>query len=304
MTTIDLISLSVCVSESRLSFPKETKAEIVISSLRRKSQLASILLNMPELPDLQVFSRNLDKRLTGKKVEKIHAIRARKLNTSEKELQRAIAGATLTSVVREGKELHFHFDNGNVLGLHLMLKGELHFFVGKNEERFSVLEILFSDATGLVMTDFQAQATPTLNPPAREAPDALSEESGYKFLKEKLGHSGTTIKKLLTDQKVIRGIGNAYADEILWHARISPFSTCSKIPDAAIRHLAKSIRMVFANAEKSILEADPDIIGGERREFMAIHNPERTHSPTSSEICVRESGGRKTYYTNEQVLYE
>lgn len=262
------------------------------------------LLNMPELPDLQIFSRNLTKRLTGKKVEKIHAIRARKLNVSEKELQRAIAGATLTSVVRDGKELHLHFDNGNILGLHLMLKGELHYFEGKNEERFSVLEILFSDLTGLVLTDFQAQATPTLNPAVREAPDALSDILGYEFLKDKLNHSRTTIKKLLTDQKVIRGIGNAYADEILWHARISPFSTCNKIPDAAIRDLITSIHEVFANAEKAILKADPDIIGGERREFMDIHNPEKTHSPTNKEIQIRESGGRKTYYTEEQVLYQ
>lgn len=259
---------------------------------------------MPELPDLQVFSRNLAKRLTGKKVEKIHAIKAKKLNTSEKELQHAIVGATLASVSREGKELHFHFNNGNILALHLMLKGELHYFQNKNEQRFSVLEILFTDSTGLVMTDFQAQATPTLNPEVREAPDALSDRSGYDFLKEKLRHSRTTIKKLLTDQKVIRGIGNAYADEILWHARISPFSVCNKIPEPAVRKLSKSIRTVLLNAEKLISKAAPDIIGGERREFMVIHNPEKTHSPTKSLIHLSQNGGRKTYYTDEQVLFE
>lgn len=259
---------------------------------------------MPELPDLQAFSRNLARRLTGKKVEKIHAIRTKKLNTSEKALQRALIGATLTSVSRQGKELHFTFDNGNVLGLHLMLKGQLHFFEHTNEQRFTILELVFSGGTGLAIADFQGQATPTLNPEPREAPDALSDDAGFGYLKEKLTRSKTTIKKLLTDQKIIRGIGNAYADEILWHARISPFSTCNKIPDAAIKKLSKSIRTVFAKAEQSILQANPDIIGGEIRDFMAIHNPERKTSPTKAAIRVEQSGGRKTYYTDEQVLYQ
>ena len=258
---------------------------------------------MPELPDLQAFSRNLDKRLTGKKVEKIHAITTKKLNTPEKELQRALGGSTLTSVSREGKELHFTFDNGNVLALHLMLKGQLHFFEEINEQRFTILEIVFSGGTGLAMTDFQRQATPTLNPEARDAPDALSDDAGFEFLKERLNRSKTTIKKLLTDQKFIRGIGNAYADEILWHARISPFSTCNKIPDAAIRKLSKSIRTVFNTAEETILKANPDIIGGEIRDFMAIHNPEKTQSPTKATIHVQSTGGRKTYFTDEQTLY-
>ena len=259
---------------------------------------------MPELPDLQAFSRNLSKRLSGKRIEKIHAIKQKKLNTSEKELQRAIKGASLSAVKREGKELHFVFDNGNVLGVHLMLKGELRLFEGKNEHPFTIMEIIFSDSTGLAVTDYQAQARPTLNPEPREAPDALSEKADYTFLKEKLNKSKTTIKKLLMDQNVIRGIGNAYADEILWHARISPFSICHRIPDQAIRKLSKSMKTIFTKAEKSILKADPDIIGGEIRDFLVIHNPEKTHSPTKAIIRVGQSGGRKTYYTDEQVYYK
>jgi len=258
---------------------------------------------MPELPDLQAFSLNLSKRLTGKRVEKIHAIKTKKLNTSEKALQRALVGAKLTAVRREGKELHFVFDNGHVLGVHLMLKGELRYFEGKNDHRFTILEIYFEDSIGLAMTDFQAQATPTLDPEPRQAPDALSEQADYNFLKEKIKNSRSTIKKLLMDQKIIRGIGNAYADEILWHARISPFSICNKIPDEAIRKLSKSIRTIFSRAEKSILISSPDIIGGEVRDFLAIHNPGKTHSPTKSEIRIDQSGGRKTYYTDEQVDY-
>lgn len=257
---------------------------------------------MPELPDLQAFSRNLTKRLIGQKVEKIQAINTKKLNTSQKELQQAITQATLVAVAREGKELHFAFDNGHILGVHLMLRGQLFFFQHNNDNRFTILEILFSKGTGLAVTDRMAQATVTLNPEVREAPDALSAD--YKFLNHTITKSKTTIKKLITDQKIIRGIGNAYADEILWHARISPFSVCNKIPDAAIKKLTKAITEVFDKAEKSILKADPEIIGGEVRDFLLIHHPEKKFSPTKSEIKVSEAGGRKTYYTDEQILYK
>jgi len=259
---------------------------------------------MPELPDLQAFSRNLSRKLVGKKVEKIHAVYRKKLKTPEKDLQRALHGATLTSVYREGKEIHFAFDNGNVLGLHMMLKGKLNYFEKKNEHKYTIIELLFTDGTGLAMTDFQGQATPTLNPEPRAAPDALSADAGYKFLKEKLSRSRSAVKKLLMDQKIIRGIGNAYADEILWHAGISPFSISNKIPDAAIRKLAKSIKAVFSRAQKMILKTDPDIIGGEQRDFLDIHNAGKTHSPTGAKIQKDESSGRKTYYTNEQKLWE
>src|SRR3990170_4457845 len=109
---------------------------------------------MPELPDLQAFTRTLSKNLPGKKVEKLHAIYKKKLKTPEKDLRQALEGATLTSVYREGKELHFAFDNGNVLALHLMLKGKLHLFDTKNEEKYTIIELLFDDGTGLAMTDF------------------------------------------------------------------------------------------------------------------------------------------------------
>ena len=258
---------------------------------------------MPELPDLQAFSRTLSKKLVGKKIVKTHAIHTRKLNVSGPELQRALAGATLTSVYREGKELYFSFDNGHTLSLHMMLKGKLNLFSQHNEEKFAILELTFSDGTGMALADYQRQATATLDPQPNDVPDALSSNAGYEFLKEKLAGSKTSVKKLLTNQKIIRGIGNAYADEILWHARISPLSVCNKIPDVAIRRLAKSIKSVLIKAEKTILKTHPDIVGGENRDFLAIHNPERTHSPTGSKIRIDVSGPRKTYYTDEQEIF-
>ena len=259
---------------------------------------------MPELPDLQAFSRNLSKVLVGKKVEKLYAINKKKLKTEEKELRHCVEGAKLSSIYREGKELYFAFDNHNVLALHLMLHGQLHLFQGANENKYTIIELVFSDNTGLAMTDFQGQATPTLNPESRKAPDALSKQINDKFLRETLGQTRAAVKNVLMDQQVIRGIGNAYADEILWKARISPFSISNKIPDAALKALAESIHSVLSMAEKTILKTHPDIIRGEVRDFMAVHNAKRKESPTGSKIHNKIAGGRKTYYTDEQKLYQ
>jgi formamidopyrimidine-DNA glycosylase len=257
---------------------------------------------MPELPDLQVFSKNLTRKLKGKKVKTLTFPYRKKLKTPATKFSKAIEGAKLTNIKRVGKELYFEFDNENVVSLHLMLRGNMYLFEKKHEHKYPIVEIYFSDNTGLVLTDFQGQANATLNPEERESPDAMSPEVNFKFLKG-LFNRKATVKNVLLDQNLIRGIGNAYADEILWDAGISPFSVSNKIPDEKIKALAKSIKSVLKKAEKKILKSNPDIITGEVRDFLPIHNSKKKESPTGGVIKIEKVGGRKTYYTDEQELY-
>ena len=259
---------------------------------------------MPELPDLEVFSHNLNKKLAKKELEEVNVINKTRLKVPETQLKKSLEGATLKKIYREGKELHLAFDNDEVLGLHLMLHGKLHLFTKKNEQKNTIIELRFNDDTGLALTDYQGAATPTLNPETKTAPDALSKEMDFNFLKEKLSKKRTNIKTFLLDQKNIRGIGNAYADEILWEAGISPFSICNKIPDAGIKTLTKSIKSVLEDAEKQILKTQPDIISGEVRGFLKIHNSKKKESPTGGKIHNKMVSSRITYYTDEQELFE
>jgi len=258
---------------------------------------------MPELPDLQVFSHNLNKKLNGKIVKEVTVHKAPKLNVTHKQLQETLHGQKLSSVYRDGKELFFKFSKGDVLGLHLMLHGKLFLFEGKSDHKYPIIELLFTDDTGLVLTDFQGIAAPTLNPEAKDAPDALSADAGVDYLKGILAKKKTNIKTVLLDQKIIRGIGNAYADEILWDAGISPFSVSNKIPADKVADLVKSIHDVLKDAEKQIIKSNPDIIAGEVRDFMLIHNSKKIHSPKGAPILVNEAS-RKTYYTKEQEEYK
>lgn len=155
-----------------------------------------------------------------------------------------------------------------------------------------------------MLTDYQGAANITLNPVVKNSPDALSDEVNYDFLKERLSKKRTNIKTFLLDQNIIRGIGNAYADEILWESRIHPESICNKIPDDSIQALAKDIKSVLKDAIKQILKINPDIISGEERSFLKIHNSKKKESPAGAKIHSKMLNSRITYYTDEQVLYK
>lgn len=258
---------------------------------------------MPELPDLQAFSQNLQRRLAGKKVVGVE-LNSNKSTVTAAELQAVLKGKTIVNVYREGKQLRVKFSDDVRLGLHLMLHGQLHIVQADELVKFSVFELHLDNKEKFVMSDFQKQARPALNPEQSDVPDALSDSLNQKYLKTLLAGKKAIVKNVLLDQDAIRGIGNAYADEILWHARISPFSISAALPEEALKRLEKSIKQVLEQAIQKILAEQPDIISGELRDFMVIHQSKKAESPTGHKIEVKKNGSRKTYFTDEQILYE
>jgi len=111
------------------------------------------------------------------------------------------------------------------------------------------------------------------------------------------------VKAFLVDQAVLRGIGNAYADEILWQAKIAPKSAIGKIPDRVIDELIASIKSVLTGAVAEIKKRSPNIISGEVRDFLCVHNPNRSESPTGHRILTEKVASKLTYFTDEQTLY-
>lgn len=256
---------------------------------------------MPEIPDLNIFCRNLARRLQGKTLIHLAVLVARKLKVPETALKDALEGQVLTSIRREGKELYFTFENGHVLGLHLMLHGTMYWYCGKNENRFTIAELLFSEDTGLAITDWQKAVILTLDPRPVKVPDAMNMPDGY--LISALKGISHPIKTVLTEGKVVRGIGNAYVDEILYSAKISPFSKAGKIPENKVDELTKAIGSVLSDAENHILKAYPDTITEKKRDFLRVHLPKQKQNPDGQTIRTAEIDSRKTYYTDSQELY-
>jgi formamidopyrimidine-DNA glycosylase len=257
---------------------------------------------MPELPDIEVFSRNLKKIYGGKKLSKIKVVNTRNIKDSQKELSKALEGQKLKDVYRSGKEMRFLFANGQLLGLHLMLTGDLIPFEDKNERKSTKVEFYFDGGENLALTDRFKNAFVKLNPEEKEGIDALDPKLNYTYLKKILNRKAA-IKNVLLDQNKIKGIGNAYSDEILWQSKISPFSKSNAIPDEKIKELAKNIKKVLKNATTKIYKSYPDLIHGEVRDFLDIHTRKKDKSPTGAKIKIADRGMLKTYYTDEQKLY-
>ncbi|MBL4678011.1 MAG: Fpg/Nei family DNA glycosylase [Mucilaginibacter sp.] len=257
---------------------------------------------MPEIPDLNIFQKNLAAKLVGQRLVNLSILIERRLKRPVAEFKSSLEGAKLLSIDRVGKELHFGFDNGHTLGLHLMLYGEMHWFEGVNENRFPIAELMFENGTGLAICDWQKSVILTLDPEASKVPDALAIPSGY--LANKLAKSAKVIKTVLTDGKVIGGIGNAYVDEILYEAKVSPLSIASKLPKDVIAKIEQAIQTVLTEAEKHIFGNYPDTISEKERDFLQVHRPKQTLTLSGEEILKTEIDKRKTYYTAGQQLFE
>lgn len=260
---------------------------------------------MPELPDLTVFAENLAKKLVHKKVDRVLFHDFGRLNVTSEELARSLAGAEIADIRRTGKQVSFLTGKGEELRVHLMLTGGFVIGAAADLERLDspVLSICFTDGLALSVTDPKGWATVTLNPKEeKEAPDALEVDVAYlqKIFQKK---AKAMVKPLLLDQNLIGGIGNAYADEILWLARISPKSVASKLTPEAVSALADAIPAVLLDAIRQLRRRHPDMIAGEFREFLKVHNPALKATETGARIIKENVQSKRTYFTEEQVLY-
>lgn len=251
---------------------------------------------MPELPDLAVMAKNLMKKLEGKIVKSLELHVSRKTVATEEELFGALVAQKVKSVTREGKELRIKIGN-MMLGLHLMLHGELRIVDG-DPPKFPIFHLNFGKES-LYLTDFQNQARPILNPQESTVPDAL--DITQRQFAELLIKKKSDIKTVLLDQKSIRGIGNAYADEILYDASIAPHSLANKVP---ANKLYRSMIDVLQDAIDKISKANPDYITSENREFMKIHLPKTDQTRNGEKIIVDIKGSRKSYYVAGQKEYK
>lgn len=258
---------------------------------------------MPELPDLEVFAKNLTLKLKGQSIASVKVHVPAAVDRPVMAVQKMLKGKKILRVERSGKQLRFYCNDDISFFVHLMLHGSFVVAEKKEAVRFSLVEFLFNNDQKLVLTDFQKKVRIQFDAPQQEAPDALSPTVNTAFLRSLLKGRRTAIKKLLTDQTKIRGIGSAYADEMLWAAGISPFSPAYALPDEKVRLLSHYLKKVLRDAIKQISRSHPGIISGEVRDHMKVHHKEKTNDPEGYPILKKKEGGCTTYYSKRQILY-
>jgi formamidopyrimidine-DNA glycosylase len=261
---------------------------------------------MPEVPELLTLKNNLMKRFAGKKVADFQIHWEKQLKTPKQKIIDAVGRGRMISIDRIGKTLELNFDNKNRLGIHLMQSGKPYLIPTDKEIKWKIIEIIFEDGLGFGIHDFSGQTRLQLNPESVNVPDVLTPDLNFDYLKSLIQKSSKAqIKTLLTNQKKIRGLGNAYVDEILWEVKISPASIAYKIPDDKLQELILSIEKVLLNAEVEITKVTgKDELMIEKRDFMNVHNAKRKTDPNGDQIHKGEIANAKTYWTDSQVLYE
>ncbi len=258
---------------------------------------------MPELPDVEAYARNLQKTLSGQQVMEVVLYKPRRSNATEQQIDEAVALAKITTFERDGKEMLIKFDNGKIISIHLMLEGKFEVATSVEDVQFRMFGFGF-ESLWLVVSDPKGWAKMELGPGGSSSPEALSPEFSLDYFLSKLAEKKSkNIKAFLIDQDIVRGIGSAFADDILWEARVSPESRAGKLPPDVARRLYRAIGTVLRRSVDEILQTAPDIINGEIRDFMRVHNKKRKTCPHGFPIQSKMIASKMTYYTEEQLIY-
>ncbi|HEY9734432.1 MAG TPA: DNA-formamidopyrimidine glycosylase family protein [Drouetiella sp.] len=191
---------------------------------------------MPELPDIKAYIKALEPRIVAQPLDKIRLASAFLLRTAEPPLSDA-EGRTVRELRRIGKRIAIGLDNDLWLVIHLMIAGRLHWRArdAKLGGRNNLAAFDFPDGS-LVLTEAGAKRRASLHVlQGQEALDAIDPggievlESDLESFKNALSVENRTLKRALTDPRIISGIGNAYSDEILHAAKLSPIARTQKL---------------------------------------------------------------------------
>src|ERR1700742_3104907 len=199
---------------------------------------------MPELPDISAYLSALQERIVGQPLERVRLNSAFLLRTASPPLADA-DGHVVTALRRIGKRVAIGLDNGLWLVLHLMIAGRLHWRPrgAKLSGRNNLAAFDFPGGS-LVLTEAGSKRRASLHLVEGEAALAELDPGGLEVLTltpeafaTALTQENRTLKRALTDPRVFSGIGNAYSDEILHAAQLSPLAQTQKLKPEEIQRL-------------------------------------------------------------------
>ena len=236
---------------------------------------------MPELPDIVVYIDALKKRIQGVRLDRVRIASPFLLRTATPPLSEA-EGKKVVQLRRLGKRICIGLDNGLWLVLHLMIAGRLHW--RKRDAKVSPPRGLaafdFADGT-LFWTEAGSQKRASLHVVAGEEELAALDPGGLEVLDVDLVRFASvltsenhTLKRALTDPRMFSGIGNAYSDEILFEARLSPFALTQKLKPEEIERLFTAARTILLQWTERLRQETGDNFPEKVTAFrpeMAVH---------------------------------
>jgi formamidopyrimidine-DNA glycosylase len=236
---------------------------------------------MPELPDIVVYLEALDARLKGKALKRVRLASPFLLRSVEPPLE-AVENRKVLGLRRIGKRIVFCFDEDLFLVLHLMISGRLHWGEPGSKVNAKIGLAAFDFAGGtLLLTEAGSKKRASLHAVKGEEFLGTLDPGGLEVLdatvdqfREALVRENHTLKRALTDPHLFSGIGNAYSDEILHRARLSPLAMSRKLDEDEVERFHRATIEVF---RESIDRLRREAAGGfpegvtAFREWHAVH---------------------------------
>lgn len=263
---------------------------------------------MPELPEVETTVRGLAKVLDGRRIASVEARREDLRRSFPPDLRQRLTGAKVTGLGRRAKYGLIHTDRGDTMVFHLGMSGSWridhaqlekhdHLLIETEEgRRLALNDPRRFGSVDLMRTDALADW------PAFRAlgPEPTGEVNGA-WLKQKFAGRSAPVKAMLMDQRVIAGLGNIYACEALYRARIDPRKAAGKISRAKLDMLAEAIPAVLDEAIaaggstlKDFIQPDGEL--GYFSKDFAVYDREGEPCACGGKVRRIVQGGRSTFY--------
>jgi formamidopyrimidine-DNA glycosylase len=262
---------------------------------------------VPELPEVETIRTQLEPRLVGRRLDLVSIFDPRLTRPLDpREVSAELEGARVEAVERRGKYLVLRLDSGSSLLVHLRMTGSFGFMPTSHERAVLELEggerLVYRDVrrfgTWLVVDAVELE--PYLS--AKNGPEPLSSRFTSAWLANQLSTRRAPLKAVLLDQRVVAGLGNIYADEALWRARLSPLRSAESVDPEDVPRLQRAIRAALragiARQGASLRDyATPDGASGAMQEEFNVYGREGEPCPRcGTPIAKARVGGRGTWY--------
>lgn len=266
---------------------------------------------MPELPEVETIVRDLREKIVGYKIDKAEVVEGSVIKNSDEEwFKSALTGEKIADIKRRGKYLLFLLHSGKILVVHLRMTGQLVYSEPSSPvQKHLCLNLLLSAAEkrlelryydirkfGFIYLLLPEERLPGLE---KLGPEPFAADFSSAYLTQKLAKRKQKIKALLLDQTVIAGIGNIYADEILFRAGVRPDRLSSSLSSEEIERLVYWTPLVLGEAIKhrgTTISDYRDGLGkkGEFQNFLRVYGRAGEECPVCRTILLKDKIAGRT----------
>jgi formamidopyrimidine-DNA glycosylase len=262
---------------------------------------------VPELPDITLYIESLQARIVDHRIESIRLGNPFILRTVDPPVQEAI-GATVRNLHRIGKRIVFELDNDLFVVIHLMIAGRFHWKKPHAKLTGKASHAAFDFPNGtLLLTEASTKKRASMH--IVKGAGALTQfdrgglevlDADEKSFSRSLLHENRTLKRALTDPRLFSGIGNAYSDEILHHARLSPLKLTKQLSDEEVAQLHASTTTVLKQWTERLRD---ELRGDFPEKVTAFHDGMAVHGRYGKPCPVCGTAVQRIVYAENECNY-